>query len=114
MPLPKSLADMLALPTAAFCETAVLTYLERACHALAGVTTRYDRYGNLLAHYRREPQAAVPFAFVGHTDHPGFVATEMLDRRTPAGRISRRRQAGVLPAGQGTVFGARGDGSKAA
>lgn len=82
MLLPKSFADLLALPTAAFRESAVLSYLNRACQSLDNVTTRHDRYGNLLAHYRREPRTAAPLAFVAHTDHPGFVAAEMLDRRT--------------------------------
>jgi putative aminopeptidase FrvX len=82
MPLPRPLADLLCLPTAAYRESAILSYIERACRALAGVKTRYDRYGNLLAHYRHVPRTATPLAFVAHTDHPGFVAAEMLDRRT--------------------------------
>lgn len=82
MPLPKPLADLLTQPTAAYRETAVLSYIELACRRLDGVKIRYDRYGNLLAHYRRTPCKATPLAFVAHTDHPGFVAAEMLDGRT--------------------------------
>lgn len=82
MPLPKALKDLLTLPTAPFRESAVLTYLERACHRLPGVQTRYDRHGNLLAHYRCKPRGTRPLVFAAHTDHPGFAAREMLDRRT--------------------------------
>ncbi len=78
MPLPKPLADVLALPTAPFCEAAVLTYLEDACRDLPGVKLRHDRYGNLLAHYRHQPRKITPLAFVAHTDHPGFVAEAMV------------------------------------
>jgi putative aminopeptidase FrvX len=81
MPLPRILRDLLNLPTAAFCETAVMEHLEAACGRLAGVTTRFDRAGNLLAHYRHQPREVRPLAFMAHTDHPGFVAQEML---TPA------------------------------
>lgn len=82
MPLPKTLRDLLALPTAPFVEAAVIAYIERACQRMPNVTLRYDPHGNLLAHYRRRPATATALAFVAHTDHPGFVALEMVDRRT--------------------------------
>ncbi len=83
MPLPRVLRDMLALPTAAFVEHAVLDYIRDRCRQLPGVTCKADRYGNLLAHYRsRPPKNRRPLAFSAHTDHPGFVALEMVDRRT--------------------------------
>ena len=82
MPLPKPMRDLLSLPTASYVETAVMDYLARACRRLAHVTIKYDRYRNLLAHYRWKPRGVTPLAFVAHTDHPGFVAREMLDRRT--------------------------------
>jgi putative aminopeptidase FrvX len=82
MPLPKVLKDLLALPTAPFAERAVMDHLERACRSLAGVKVAYDRHGNLMAHYRHAPRTKVPLAFVAHTDHPGFIALEMVDRRT--------------------------------
>jgi putative aminopeptidase FrvX len=59
-----------------------MAYVERTCRRLPEVTVRYDRHGNLLAHYRRPPVPAPPLAFVAHADHPGFVALEMVDRRT--------------------------------
>ena len=82
MPIPKTLNDILALPTAPFLETAVLSYIAKACGKLAGVKARFDHHGNLLAHYRFAPRARTPLAFVAHTDHPGFIALDMLDART--------------------------------
>ena len=82
MPLPKPLFDLLSLPTASYRESAVLGYIQQACRRLSGVKTRLDRYGNLLAHYRRAPRTPTALVFVAHTDHPGFVAAEMLDGRT--------------------------------
>ncbi len=82
MPMPTVLKNLLSCPTAPFVEGAVMAYIERTCRRLPGVTMRYDRHGNLLAHYQRRPAGAAPLAFVAHTDHPGFVALEMVDRRT--------------------------------
>jgi len=80
--LPKILRDLLALPTVAFVEDAVLDYLCRACQSLAGVSCRTDRFGNLLVRYRHRPRAGTPLAFSAHVDHPGFVAQRMVSRRT--------------------------------
>jgi endoglucanase len=75
--LPKVLDEILALPTAAFAESAVLEYVRRFCDNLPGVAVRADRCGNLLARYRRQPPRGVrPVVFTAHTDHPGFVALE--------------------------------------
>lgn len=82
MKLPKILADLLTLPTASFVEQAVLDHVETFCKNLRHVTLRKDRCGNLLARYRHHPPKAVPLVFSAHTDHPGFVALEMLDSRT--------------------------------
>jgi hypothetical protein len=38
MPLPRILADLLRLPTAAFVETAATDYVRHVCRRLAGVT----------------------------------------------------------------------------
>jgi putative aminopeptidase FrvX len=82
MPIPKTLKDMLALPTAAFAERAVMDYVTAACRRLPGVSTTFDRYGNLLAHYRYRPRRVTPLIFAAHTDHPGFVAMQMEGPRT--------------------------------
>ncbi len=82
MPLPKVLRDLLSLPTATFVETAVLDYIRRACARLKSVSCRTDEYGNIIAHYRYRPRDVTPLIFAAHTDHPGFVALEMVDRHT--------------------------------
>lgn len=82
MALPKILKSMLSLPTATFVEHAVMDFIERQCRRMSGVTTTYDRYGNLLARYRRQPHDISPVIFSAHTDHPGFIAREMLDKNT--------------------------------
>ena len=82
MALPRTLKKLLDLPTAAYLETAVMDYLKDVCGKMAGVTLKTDRYGNLLAHYRHNPPKRTPLAFAAHTDHPGFCALEMLDKRT--------------------------------
>jgi endoglucanase len=82
VPLPKTLKDLLTLPTAAFVEGAVIDYVRKFCAKLPGVTLEADRYGNLLARYTRGTPAAQPVCFVAHMDHPGFVAIEMVDRST--------------------------------
>ncbi len=82
MPLPKILRGLLSLPTVAFVESAVLDYVRRFCHKTPRVRVKSDRYGNLLARYRYRPGAVTPLVFSAHTDHPGFVAQEMLDERT--------------------------------
>ena len=82
MALPKPLKDLLSLPTAAFEESAVMDHILGVCKKLSGVSTQFDRYGNLLTRYRYRPPATPPLVFTAHTDHPGFVALEMLDQRT--------------------------------
>lgn len=82
MVMPKTLRDLLALPTAPFVETAVLDYVKAACKALPGVKLTRDRWGNLLARYRHQPRKTSPLVFTAHTDHPGFAALEMTDRKT--------------------------------
>ena len=83
MPLPKTLKDLLTLPTAPFAESAVMGYLARACARLPNVDAAFDSHGNLLAGYRHRPRRGrVALALVAHTDHPGFVVRERIDRRT--------------------------------
>lgn len=93
MTLAKVLRDLLNLPTAPFLETAVRDHVAAACRGLAGVRLRADRYGNLLAHYRHQPQKLTPLAFAAHMDHPGFCAVEMTDRRT----VRAEFRGGVRP-----------------
>jgi putative aminopeptidase FrvX len=56
-----------------------------------GVDFRRDAYGNIIAHYRRNPAASEPpIAFVAHMDHPGFEVVE-----ASKGRIVARALGGV-------------------
>lgn len=73
---------MLSLPTAAFLEDHVLDYIERRCRALSHVALRRDRWGNLLAHFRRGAARRSPLVFTAHTDHPGFASLRMKNRTT--------------------------------
>src|SRR5262245_22969173 len=82
MSIPLILKDLLTLPTAPFVESAVLSHVRAACRQMNNVTCRTDRHGNLMARYRHQPPKRVPLVFTAHTDHPGFVALEMLDKRT--------------------------------
>lgn len=82
MPLPRVLKDLLALPTAAFVESAVMNYVEAACRRLRNTSVRHDRYGNLLAHYAKNPPGRAPLAFSAHTDHPGFCSLRMQGKGT--------------------------------
>lgn len=82
MPLPKVLRELLTLPTAAFVETAVSAYVLTALRKLPDVNVTVDRYGNILAHFHREPRHKRPLVFAAHMDHPGFCALHMRDRRT--------------------------------
>ncbi len=91
--LPRVLNELLSLPTAAFMESAVIDYVRCACGRLPGVALKTDRYGNVLAHYRRQPGNITPVALVAHTDHPGFVSIKMV-----ADRIVRAEfRGGVRP-----------------
>lgn len=81
MSLPRLLRDFLTAPTAPFREDAVLELIRARCVKLAGVKVSADRYGNLVAHYRHKPPKTTPLVFAAHTDHPGFVAQEMLDAK---------------------------------
>ncbi|MFH2205015.1 MAG: M28 family peptidase [Elusimicrobiota bacterium] len=60
---------LLSLPTAPYHEHRVRTELRRFLSA-AGIRSRTDAYGNLIARYRRGK--AAPIAFAAHMDHPGF------------------------------------------
>ena len=80
--MPALLRQVLTLPTAPFAESNVLAFVTEFCERLPNVTLSADRYGNLLARYRFRPTGVPVLAFTAHTDHPGFVALEMADRRT--------------------------------
>ncbi|MFN0135037.1 MAG: hypothetical protein ACKVS9_02855, partial [Phycisphaerae bacterium] len=79
--LPKTLAELLTLPTAAFVEGAVMDYLTRVCDGLPHTTTRFDEWGNLVVRYRNAPpKGHRAVVFTAHTDHPGFCSLRMLGK----------------------------------
>lgn len=85
------LTDVVNLPTAPFVEGCVVDYIRRFVDRRPALSLRPDRFGNLLVTYtppsnrptrtgtgERTPR---PVLFAAHMDHPGFRATEMLDRK---------------------------------
>lgn len=72
------LRDVLSLPTAPFCEQAVVGYIRRFA-ADHGLKVRQDSAGNVLVRYRRGRQRP-RWVFTAHMDHPGFVAARRRGR----------------------------------
>ena len=68
---------ILAQPTAPFHEDAVRREIRALLADCPHVALTEDRFGNLLAHYRRGKSAA-RFAFAAHMDHPAYVGREFL------------------------------------
>ncbi|MEO6741402.1 MAG: M20/M25/M40 family metallo-hydrolase [Chthoniobacteraceae bacterium] len=68
---------ILAQPTAPFHEDAVRREIRGLLADCPHVTLTEDRFGNLLAHYRRGKGTA-RFAFAAHMDHPAYVGREFL------------------------------------
>ncbi len=65
--------QLLARPTAPFHEAAVRDEILRQLRALPHVRVRSDRFGNLIAEYRRLTRTTPRWAFAAHMDHPGWV-----------------------------------------
>ena len=78
-PLKQLLREVLPIPTASYEEQAVLAYLEGFAEA-RGLAFRRDRFGNAYISYRRG-RARRPLVLEAHTDHPGFVVTDVRGRR---------------------------------
>ncbi len=68
---------ILAQPTAPFHEDAVRREIRALLTDCPRITLSEDRFGNLLAHYRRG-KAAARFAFAAHMDHPAYVGRDFL------------------------------------
>jgi putative aminopeptidase FrvX len=75
------LRALCSIPTAPFAEQHVIRFVEGFVKARSGLRLSRDRYGNLLIELKGAPKAP-RFVFTAHMDHPGFVATRMLDERT--------------------------------
>ncbi len=68
---------ILAQPTAPFHEDAVRREIRALLADCPHVALTEDRFGNLLAHYRRG-KASARFAFAAHMDHPAYVGRKFL------------------------------------
>ncbi|MGI8915997.1 MAG: hypothetical protein ACR2JY_19870 [Chloroflexota bacterium] len=90
------LAEVAGIPTAPFHEGGVARHMEAALRAF-GFVVRQDRFGNLLARYRRGREAR-PVVLVAHMDHPGLVATRRAGRHVIA-EVLGGLQPGVLVPG---------------
>ncbi len=91
--MPVMLRELLDLPTAPYLEGHVADYVSAVIGKLGGVDLKRDRYGNLLAHYRRGSRKTSPMCFVAHMDHPGFAALEMVGK----GALRAAFRGGVRP-----------------
>jgi putative aminopeptidase FrvX len=60
-------------PTAPFREDAVRAEIERQLGRCPHVKFERDRFGNVIAHYRRGRRPKTGWAFAAHMDHPGWV-----------------------------------------
>ncbi len=74
---------ILSQPTAPFHEDAVRREIRALLADCAHITLTEDRFGNLLAHYRRGSGGALTakaprFAFAAHMDHPAYVGRDFL------------------------------------
>lgn len=66
------LRDVLSTPTAPFHEYHVARLVRERLSRLPHVSVEADRFGNLIARYRRGRRRA-KLAFAAHMDHPGWV-----------------------------------------
>jgi len=64
---------LLARPTAPFHEDAVRDEIVAQLKSCSHVCLEHDRFGNLIAHYRRKTRSPAQWAFAAHMDHPGWV-----------------------------------------
>ena len=78
------LQKLVNLPTAPFVETHVIRHIEDFVSRRPRLRVRRDRFGNMLVKYeptRKTKSKLRPVLFAAHMDHPGFVATKMVDER---------------------------------
>lgn len=62
-------------PTAPFHEDAVRDEIVSQLKELPHVRVEHDRFGNVIARYRRGTRRAPRWAFAAHMDHPGWVTS---------------------------------------
>jgi len=79
----KMLLELTGLPTAAGREDAVIAWVERWVARRKHITTRRDRYGNMLLS-RKGARSEQPILLTAHMDHPAFVALGAQGKRVTA------------------------------
>ncbi|MCH9010376.1 MAG: hypothetical protein IIC21_07115 [Chloroflexi bacterium] len=80
-------------PAAPFFEQGPTEYIREVLAGLAGVESRIDEFGNVIAHYTNGADASQPpIAFVAHMDHPGF---EIVSSGAGEGIFQARALGGV-------------------
>ena len=81
-------------PAAPFFEQGPTAYIREVLAGLAGVVSRLDDFGNMIAHYANgADDSQPPIAFVAHMDHPGFeIFSEGTDER-----LYKARALGGVP-----------------
>ena len=83
MQLLKLLTEVCSIPTAPFAEQHVVRYVERFVAARRKLQLARDAHGNLLVEFKARAKSKQPrWIFAAHMDHPGFIATRMIDGRT--------------------------------
>src|SRR4051812_45959951 len=75
------LQEVCSLPTAPFAEGFVVRWVESFCLA-RGLKLSRDSTGNLLIEVGPRRRKRPRMVFCAHMDHPGFVASRMIDSRT--------------------------------
>jgi len=75
------LHEVCSLPTAPFAEGHVVAYVERFVKARRRLRLSHDKWGNLLIELPSKSKRP-RWVFAAHMDHPGLIASEMLDART--------------------------------
>lgn len=105
------LKEVVNLPTAPFVEGHVIDYIRRFVERRTALRMTPDRFGNLLVRFKPREKAkrvARPILFAAHMDHPGFVATKMLDARRVHAEFRGWVQASYF-AGERIQFFSRGE-----
>ncbi|MBK8267574.1 MAG: hypothetical protein IPK83_04425 [Planctomycetes bacterium] len=77
------LRNIVNLPTAPFVETSVIRFITDFIADRPALRLSRDRFGNMLVRYqpkRKSKLVGRPVLFAAHMDHPGFVATKMVDK----------------------------------
>lgn len=76
------LQELCSVPTAPFAEQRVVAYVEQFVRARRNLRLSRDVHGNLLIELKSARSRKAPrWVFGAHMDHPGFVASKMLDAK---------------------------------